>query len=200
MSEPSNTDTYLWHIMKQFHSTQLQVASEFGFTEKEIIPCLRFHFYRYQQLYYKNAGELIHELCEFYEDETRIDKYDVKLTVTDEELCNRLKTLVIEKAENEKHEENEFDNKASVNERLDISSSPSMSKEQESLLSETRRLYMKTLCLSCLKDNSNVSPNARNVITLPCMHYSMCAKCARKSNQICVLCGKYISDYIHVYD
>ena len=97
MSELSTIDASLFCIMERFHSTQLQVAIEFGFTKTEILGCLRLHYYRYKQVNFKNAGQLITELVYLY-DEHKTEKYDVQLTDADEKfLSNRLKTLNIGK-------------------------------------------------------------------------------------------------------
>ena len=75
-----------------------------------------------------------------------------------------------------------------------------MDKEQERLLCETRKLYVKTLCLSCISDNTKNKFNKRNAITLPCMHYSMCVDCIIKPKQRCALCKEVISDYIQTFE
>ncbi len=199
MSELSTIDSSLFCIMERFHPTQLKVAFEFGYSKQEIIACLRLHYYHYKQVYYKNAGQLIAELYDFY-NENKTEKNDVQLTDTDEKiLCNRLKTLNIGKADCQRVDADD-DDATCFTERLEEKSSLTMSEAQESLSSETRKLYIKTLCLSCLADSTKVNFNKRNAVTLPCMHYSMCIECIKKPKQRCVSCEEVISDYIRIFE
>ena len=61
----------------------------------------------------------------------------------------------------------------------------------EELREETRLLHINTKCLSCWKAN-------RNVVCLPCSHFSMCNACATTAI-VCPRCNEGISRMIETF-
>ena len=62
-----------------------------------------------------------------------------------------------------------------------------------SLREETELLYRSSCCLLCVK-------TSRNIVTLPCGHFCLCAECAKHSNACPVSdCKMLITDTIHVF-
>ena len=57
------------------------------------------------------------------------------------------------------------------------------------LLEETKRLYIKTICIVCTK-------RKRTELSLPCGHLQVCKACR---SETCPLCLQHVDEYKHVF-
>lgn len=61
----------------------------------------------------------------------------------------------------------------------------------EKLMKETCKLYISSKCIRCRKNN-------RNIVCLPCAHFSLCKLCAG-STTLCPRCKTFINETVTVY-
>lgn len=63
--------------------------------------------------------------------------------------------------------------------------------QRQDLQKETLSLYLRSKCLKC-------KTNTRNIVCLPCSHYSLCKPCSSFLNH-CPMCNSFISETIIVF-
>jgi hypothetical protein len=61
--------------------------------------------------------------------------------------------------------------------------------ERQAFVEETTLLYVKTLCVICMK-------RERCEIALPCGHFEVCSKCCKDT---CILCHCPVDEYKRIY-